>query len=305
MKKTMGCLGAAAALTLGVMVAAPGTAGATPPATTTTSVSFDAETAGYKASNYATAAAPSVHFYDTAGSNLYLGDWDAAKSGNELGTATYDGSGLEVRLNGPTTAINMKFGYDYLDTTDLAELTLYRGATLVGTVDVNVNGNGAVDQSIEYHGGLFNRAVFRYVDAAGTPRNTYEVVDDVNVNPICTIAGDGGNNVLNGTDNADVICGGKGNDTINSLRGNDLVYPGPGTDLANGGRGDDTIVGSDGRDSVNGNPGDDDVRGGPGRDAVTGSSGSDHLSGGSDRDSCNGGSGHDYASSCEVKSRIP
>jgi Ca2+-binding RTX toxin-like protein len=303
MKKTMSCLGAAAALTLGVLVSAPGAASATTP--TPTTVNFTGES-GPKPNGYTTAAQPGVRFFDTAGSDLYVFDFGSGFHGPGLLDNSYDGSGIDIRLTGPTTGISLAFGYDYsLDDTDLGQLTLYRGANQVGQVEVNVNANGALDQQVSFGGRLFNRAVFRYVDGAGNPKAAYEVIDDIAVNPICTVAGNDGNNVLRGTGSRDVICGDTGNDTIVGKGGNDLVYPGGGNDTTNAGPGADTVIDGSGNDRVNGNDGADDVRGGAGRDRVTGGTGPDSLNGGIGRDYCNGGAGHDHASSCEVKRSIP
>jgi Ca2+-binding RTX toxin-like protein len=192
-----------------------------------------------------------------------------------------------------------------MNTSDQAQLTVYRGANQVGQSEVNVNANGLVDQSVAFSGRVFNRAVFRYVDAAGSWKNAYEVIDDIKVSPICTIAGNDGNNVLHGTWHRDVICGDSGNDTIHGFGGNDLIYPGSGRDHSYGGAGHDTVLDNLGWDHVNGGAGNDDVRGGLGRDTITGGYGNDHLNGGLGRDYCNGGSGYDQSQACEVRRRIP
>lgn len=305
MKKTMGCLGAVAALTLGALVALPGPASAVTPSVT--EVTFTGETSGAKPNGYATAAAPGVHFYDTIGAQVRVGDGGVATHGQGIASAAANTSGLEIRLTGPTTGLSMAFGFDSgMDATDQAQLTVFRGATQVGQVEVNVNANIIMDQRINYGGGrLFNRAVFRYVDAAGVPKNAYEVLDDIDVNPICTIAGNDGDNFLAGTPQPDVICGDTGNDRINGNDGDDLIYPGPGRDNVNGGRGADTILDSAGNDHLNGNDGPDDIRAGIGRDVVSGGTGNDRLDGGPQADTCRGDTGHDVAVRCEVRRSIP
>lgn len=81
------------------------------------------------------------------------------------------------------------------------------------------------------------------------------VIDDLTLSvdssgPVCTIVGDVGNNVLTGTELADVICGGDGNDTIVGLGGDDEIYGGGGIDRIAGGAGDDTIDGGDDSDTL-------------------------------------------------------
>lgn len=306
MKKSIGCLGAASALALGVLVA-PGAAVATTPSPT--SVTFTGEAPGAKPNGYASTEFPGMLFSDTLGSDLVVGDYGDQTHGLGLATWGDDGSALEIRLNGPTTSISMAFGNDdpnFTNGTDQAELTLYRGANQVDQVDVNVNANDLMDQRIGYAGGrLFNRATFQYVDAAGAPKNLIEMVDDIQLAPLCTIAGAGGNNLLIGTPARDVICGDEGNDVIQGGGGDDLIYPGPGRDRAEGGPGVDTIIAGRGNDNVIGGRGADDLRGGPGRDRLAGNSGADWLRGGSGRDRCYGGSGHDHSRSCAVRRSIP
>lgn len=269
MKKTRGCLGAVAALTVGALVALPGPANAVTPSVT--EVTFTGETSGSKPNGYATAAAPGVHFYDTIAAQVRVGDGGVATHGQGIASAAANASGLEIRLTGPSTGLSMAFGFDSgMDATDQAQLTVFRGATQVGQVEVNVNANTIMDQRINYGGGrLFNRAVFRYVDAAGVPKNAYEVLDDIDVNPICTVAGNDGDNFLAGTSQPDVICGDTGNDRIN------------------------------------GNDGPDDIRAGIGRDVVSGGTGNDRLDGGPQADICRGDTGHDVAVRCEVRRSIP
>ena len=54
-----------------------------------------------------------------------------------------------------------------------------------------------------------------------------------------TIAGTAGNDVINGTDGADVIAAGGGNDTINGLDGDDIICGDDGSDVIAGGAGRD------------------------------------------------------------------
>lgn len=305
MRKTMGCLGAAAALTLGAaVVAAPGAASAVTP--TPATVTFTGEAPGFHPNGYFAAAQPHVRFRDTLHSGVFVSEVGQSTNGQGLVSESNTVSGIEIRLTGPTTAISLAFGYDLGDATDQAQLTLYRGAVQVAQVETNVNANEVMDQRIGYHDGrLFNRAVFRYVDGAGVPKNAWEVIDDVTVAPICTIAGNSGHNLLRGTSHRDVICGDTGNDIIAGEGGNDLVYPGPGADRTSGGRGSDTILDIAGNDRLSGNDGHDDLRAGIGRDALSGGTGNDRLNGGLHRDVCRGDSGRDAARACEVRRRIP
>lgn len=99
---------------------------------------------------------------------------------------------------------------------------------------------------------------------------------------VATIVGTGGDDVLTGTEERDVIVAGDGDDEIYSGRGNDVVCGGDGADLIQTGRGNDTGDGGPGdRDRVIGGLGDDHLFGGPGDyDEVAGQLGIDTINGG-------------------------
>ena len=79
------------------------------------------------------------------------------------------------------------------------------------------------------------------------------------------ISGTAGNNLLNGTANADVILGRAGDDTINGLAGDDALFGNAGNDTVSGGAGDDLVFGNRGNDVLRGGLGDDRLEGGAGR----------------------------------------
>ena len=88
--------------------------------------------------------------------------------------------------------------------------------------------------------------------------------------PVCTIYGTAGADVLAGTAGADVICGLGGADRIRGGGGDDLVIGGDGTDLVYGGAGRDRLFGSAGDDAISAHDGEPDVLdGGPGTDEVS------------------------------------
>lgn len=87
--------------------------------------------------------------------------------------------------------------------------------------------------------------------------------------PVCTIEGTSGPDVLRGTAGADVICGFGGDDTIRAGAGADVVIGGDGDDRIDGGRGADRLFGAYGDDALLGRDGSVDVLdGGPGRDSA-------------------------------------
>jgi Ca2+-binding RTX toxin-like protein len=96
----------------------------------------------------------------------------------------------------------------------------------------------------------------------------------------------GGDDVLTGSQAAEILNGFLGADTVNG---------GGGIDIMNGNQGNDTLDGGDGNDIVRGGKGDDVVRGGAGDDFLSGDLGTDILTGGAgaDRFYIFGGAGAD------------
>jgi len=103
----------------------------------------------------------------------------------------------------------------------------------------------------------------------------------------------GGNDVVTGSSEADVIYGGKGNDQITGGVGNDLLRGGQDNDTIDGGVGNDIIHGNFGVDIVTGGEGNDFLRGGQSGDNLNGGAGNDVLVGDKDRDTLTGGAGAD------------
>jgi thrombospondin type 3 repeat protein/hemolysin type calcium-binding protein len=79
-----------------------------------------------------------------------------------------------------------------------------------------------------------------------------------------TLNGEGGNDTLTGSPQADVLNGGDGNDTLQGRAGIDTLDGGAGDDQLSGGPGDDVAFGGAGSDAFTWNPGDgsDTIEGG-------------------------------------------
>ena len=115
-----------------------------------------------------------------------------------------------------------------------------------------------------------------------------------------TVLGVGGDDCLTGDSDDDIVDGGDGNDSGNGGDGTDSLSGGEGDDEMRGandddnvklGGGDDKGVGGGGEDRVKGNGGDDAVRGRFGADKVMGDKGDDAVRGGGGNDLVKGGSG--------------
>jgi len=114
------------------------------------------------------------------------------------------------------------------------------------------------------------------IDADGTdsfqltPQDTFPDMEP-DWQPICTLYGTNGDDVLTGTPGDDLICGLRGNDIIRAGLGDDTVLGGDGNDIIQGRRGSDRLFGAAGDDrlyALDGLP--DVVNGGPGRDRFWG-----------------------------------
>ncbi len=107
------------------------------------------------------------------------------------------------------------------------------------------------------------------------------------------IIGDSTNNIVSGTNSADLIVGGSGDDTLSGGNGNDLLFGGCGDDSIDGGNGNDLLFGGSGEDAIDGGNGNDFVDGGSGDDVINGGNGNDLLFGDSGNDVIDGGNGSD------------
>jgi Ca2+-binding RTX toxin-like protein len=85
---------------------------------------------------------------------------------------------------------------------------------------------------------------------------------------MAVINGNGGNNLLIGTDDPDTISGRAGNDTLFGDGNNDTLFGGSGNDRLYGGEGTDRLFGGDGNDLLSGGGGNDSLDGGNGNDTV-------------------------------------
>ncbi|THD70835.1 calcium-binding protein, partial [Phenylobacterium sp.] len=89
-----------------------------------------------------------------------------------------------------------------------------------------------------------------------------------------------GDDVINGSNSADLLRGYGGDDTINGNDGNDLINGGDGNNSIHGGNGDDVIAVTSGSNYLRGDDGDDHIVGGSGFDDINGNKGNDTIDGG-------------------------
>ncbi len=131
-----------------------------------------------------------------------------------------------------------------------------------------------------------------------------------------TILGNGGDERIEGTPEADVIIGRGGDDIIFGGEGDDLICGNVGGDVIDGGDGNDRASGASGSDFITGVDGNDEIRGGigddvlnfgdeeDGNDLVVGGAGDDDLHAGVGRDRLFGNTGDDSLREGEVDAPI-
>lgn len=107
------------------------------------------------------------------------------------------------------------------------------------------------------------------------------------------VFGNGGADVIIGSDLDETIVGGNDNDHLEGRAGNDKLYAGGGADIVYGGRGNDTLNGGNGDDYLEGGSGNDTLLGGDGQDLLSGGHGTDTLDGGKGTDTNIGGPDRD------------
>lgn len=98
-------------------------------------------------------------------------------------------------------------------------------------------------------------------------------------------AGNGLDNVLQGSTGDDSLYGLAGNDRLSGNLGNDMLKGGAQNDTLFGGADNDRLYGEDGYDTLFGDDGDDLLTGGAGSDTLLGGAGKDRLTGGLGSDS--------------------
>jgi Ca2+-binding RTX toxin-like protein len=234
-------------------------------------IGFELDSAGLVSEAFTSKDNPTVHFVDTIGNDLQVQDFGDQGNGQALGVFGDDPSALFMLFDVPTTKVSLTFGNDdpgFAQPGDTATLIVYRNLKRIATRHVVMNLNDLADQVITYTGPAIDKARFVY-DRAGTPINLIEIVDDINLAPICTIGGNGAGNNLRGTTHSDGLCGFGGADNLDSRAGNDIVFGGPGGDTLNGGDGNDLLGGGLGNDTVkvaDRVSGNDIAYGGPGND---------------------------------------
>src|SRR5215213_5957206 len=128
-----------------------------------------------------------VRFFDSEGTDLQVGDFDAQSDGNALGTFGDDTSALVMSLARPVRSLSLAFGNDDPDWScegDRAVLTLFLKDRRIARTSVVMNRDDLMNQRIEISGHPFDRAVFFFDVCSPNPQGAsglIEIVDDLTV----------------------------------------------------------------------------------------------------------------------------
>ncbi|WP_300451935.1 putative Ig domain-containing protein, partial [Accumulibacter sp.] len=209
------------------------------------------------------------------------GAGDDAYQVHEAGTVVFGpGSGRDVVLNGHVTSAN----YVLRVRAQPAEVELIGGALdgiahpLVLRIPASgdeLSGIGGAAGIVFSDGTIWSRA-----EILAHARRPEQFVS-------------AGNDVLLGSEAADVLAAQAGDDRLAGGPGNDVLDGGDGNDILRAGSGDDLLDGGEGSDQLAGGDGDDTIHGGAGGDTLDGEAGHDRLFGGAGNDTLRAGAGDD------------
>jgi Ca2+-binding RTX toxin-like protein len=258
------------AATLAGSVLSSGPALALPISVSAPIINFERDSDGDKPDGFSSVDNTVTHFSDSFGQDLEVRDFGHQLIGQGLGICCDDEGVLVMDFDVPMRRIRLVFGNDddcCSDPGDVGLLTVFRGGSEVGSSSRVMNRNDLPDQSVAVGGVTFTRARFAYADGT-TPIDLWEMVDNIQLSPVCTIQGNDQPNRLGGNDQSNSICGFRSRDRIRARAGDDFIHAGAGNDFAHGGLRNDTVVGGTGgdrlvvadggeRDTVYGGPGDD------------------------------------------------
>lgn len=153
-------------------------------------VTFESDLFGPKPDGFMSVDSADIAFSTTNfGDSLVVGDFGSGQSdGQSLAVVGFNGDNtgtLRMSFGERYHTLSLDFGNDDPSVTvdgDLAILDLYDGSDLVTSVQVVLNRDDLMNQSIGYSGTLgFDNAIFRYADKDGNNLNLIEVVDNINL----------------------------------------------------------------------------------------------------------------------------
>jgi hypothetical protein len=143
-------------------------------------IDFASDTIGSKPNGWMSADSSLVTFTDSQGSALQIRDYEHQSHGKALSVGSDDSSYLIMDFAEDMGSLSLEFGNDdpgWIYPNDLAVLTAFWKGSQVGQVNVGVNANDYMDQSIGLGSIRFDRATFMYHPTLST--GLTEIVDNI------------------------------------------------------------------------------------------------------------------------------
>jgi len=147
-------------------------------------ITFEADAPGAVPNGFTSSDSSLVSFSDTFGADLELGNFGIASIGNGLrvGGDDLDGSFLSMHFSAIADSLTIDLGGDNPGALyTIASLTLYLDGLQVGSTDLEMNGDGAINDTISFAGTFFNSATLDFYDGNGSPP---EYVDNISFNVV-------------------------------------------------------------------------------------------------------------------------
>lgn len=145
-------------------------------------VDFSLDATGVKSNGFVSAQSSLVSFSATPSGHLEIGDYGTQSHGKAIAVFGDDANMLLMTFANPMASLSLSFGndqYGYIDVGGIGRLTLFNGAMQIGQVDVTVNGDDIMNQTVAFSGAPFTSATFQYRNSNAQAANLIEIVDDV------------------------------------------------------------------------------------------------------------------------------
>jgi len=139
-----------------------------------TTITFEGDASGLVADGFASGGFPQIEFGTALGEGLEVGNFGVQSDGQGL-LARNDTNGNYITgrfTDGSHSYLSMDLGNDdefFTVPGDRAVLTVYLGATLVGSTFVVFNRDDVMNQTIGFMFGPFDNFTLAYTNAAGDP----------------------------------------------------------------------------------------------------------------------------------------
>lgn len=152
-------------------------------------IDFESDGSGSKANGFSSVVDAGVHFSDTVGAGLIVGDYGVQSIGKSLHVSDdSDGSKLRISFDFVVSALSLMFGNDdpgWTGPSDRAWLEVFSNGVSLARVGMEMNRDDQMNQTMSFSGLNFDSAEFWYGDSlgsaftTGSSRGLIEIVDNI------------------------------------------------------------------------------------------------------------------------------